>query len=60
MGYKNGLIFAAEAENGSLKWQYKFENYLINTVFPLDDQRVIFSNIDGKVGLLHASVPFND
>jgi len=51
-GTKNGLIIAADSKTGKLKWKYKFQNYLINTVCPIDDYSVIFSNIDGNVGLL--------
>lgn len=51
-GTKSGLITAANAEDGSIIWQYKFENFLINTVAPLNAGQVIFSNIDGKTGLL--------
>jgi len=51
-GTKNGLIIAANSETGKIKWKYKFQNYLINTVFFIDNQSVIFSNIDGDVGML--------
>jgi outer membrane protein assembly factor BamB/predicted phosphodiesterase len=54
-GTKNGLIIAADSKTGKLKWKYKFQNYLINTVFPISDHEVIFSNIDGNVGLLSFS-----
>jgi outer membrane protein assembly factor BamB/predicted phosphohydrolase len=53
-GTKNGLITAADAQSGQLKWQYKFENFLINTVMPISADQVLFSNIDGNVGLLTA------
>jgi outer membrane protein assembly factor BamB/predicted phosphodiesterase len=51
-GTKNGMIFAAVAADGSLKWKYKYQNYLIETVVPQDSERVLFSNIDGDVVLL--------
>ena len=54
-GTKNGLIIAADSKTGKLKWKYKFQNYLINTVLPVSDHEVIFSNIDGNVGLLSFS-----
>ena len=47
-GTKNGLLTAADAKTGSILWQHKFENFLINTVLPLNDHELIFSNIDGK------------
>jgi outer membrane protein assembly factor BamB/predicted phosphodiesterase len=51
-GTKNGLIIAADSETGGMKWKYKFQNYLINTVYPLNNHSVFFSNMDGYVGLL--------
>ncbi|UCF63719.1 MAG: PQQ-binding-like beta-propeller repeat protein [bacterium] len=51
-GTKNGLITAANAKDGKLIWQYRFENYLINTVEPISSGQVVFSNIDGKTGLI--------
>jgi len=51
-GTKNGLIIAADSRTGKTKWKYKFQNYLINTVCPLNKNQVLFSNIDGYVGLL--------
>ena len=51
-GTKNGLIIAANSETGKLKWKYKYQNYLINTVFPNNEHSVLFSNMDGHVGML--------
>jgi len=51
-GTKNGLIIAADSKSGKTKWKYKFQNYLINTVCPINKDQVLFSNIDGYVGIL--------
>jgi len=51
-GTKNGLIIAADSRSGKTKWKYKFQNYLINTVCPINENQVLFSNIDGYVGIL--------
>ena len=51
-GTKNGLIIAVDATSGELKWKHRIGNYLINTVTPVDDHNVLFSNADGIVGLL--------
>ncbi len=51
-GTKNGLIIAANAFDGKVNWKHKYKNYLINTVFPIDDHSVVFSNIDGDIVLL--------
>ncbi len=55
-GTKNGLIYGTDAGTGELKWKYKYQNYLIQTVDPIDDHRVLFSNIDGDVVLLSAGI----
>jgi outer membrane protein assembly factor BamB len=47
-----GLICAVKAKNGTLIWKHKIENNLIHTLAPLDKNRVIFANLNGKVGLL--------
>ena len=59
-GTKNGLIIAADAVSGELKWKYKFENYLINTVTPVSAGQVLFSNIDGNIGLLRDESGHNE
>ena len=51
-GTKNGLIVAADALSGQLRWKYKYKNYLINTVKPLSATEIVFSNIDGDVVFL--------
>lgn len=51
-GTKNGLIAAADAKNGKLLWKHKLGNALINTVTPVDDSRVLVSNMDGIVALV--------
>ena len=53
-GTKNGMIIAADASTGEFILKHKYHNYLINTVQPLDNRRVLFSNIDGDVVLLSA------
>ncbi|MEE4311382.1 MAG: PQQ-binding-like beta-propeller repeat protein [candidate division KSB1 bacterium] len=51
-GTKNGLIYAADAKTGRSRWKYKFGNTVINTICPVDGRCVLFSNMDGFVGLL--------
>jgi len=51
-GTKNGLIIAADSETGKLEWKYKFQNYLINTLYPINNHSILFSNIDGYIGML--------
>lgn len=49
---KNGLIFALDAKTGRVLWQHKIGNSLINTVIPINRRQVIFTETDGKIGLL--------
>lgn len=49
---KNGLIFALKADTGEVLWKYKTGNTPINTVVPLDKNRVLFSSIGGELGML--------
>ena len=51
-GTKNGLIIAFDEISGTLHWKHKFGNTLINTVTPLDGNRLLISNMDGQVALL--------
>ena len=59
-GTKNGVICAADAKTGKLRWKYRFKNTVINTVHPVDGERVLFSNLDGFVGLLTGSSSAGD
>jgi len=48
-GTKNGWVFACNAVTGDLKWKFRYQNYLINTVTPVSANQVLFSNIDGDI-----------
>ena len=50
---KNGLIFAIEGKSGRLLWKHKIGNSIVNTVYPLSNNRCLFTSGDGKIGLLH-------
>lgn len=44
-----GVISAVDSKSGTLKWQYKISNALLNPVTLLGDNRVVVSSMDGKV-----------
>lgn len=47
-----GLIFALDAMTGRVLWQHRIGNSLINTVVPINRNQVLFTETDGKIGLL--------
>jgi outer membrane protein assembly factor BamB/Icc-related predicted phosphoesterase len=47
-----GLIFALDAKTGRVLWQHRIGNSLINTVVPINRNQVLFTETDGKIGLL--------
>jgi outer membrane protein assembly factor BamB len=51
-GTKNGLLFALDEDDGSILWQHKFGNGILNTVTPLSGRRLLVSNFDGQVALI--------
>lgn len=48
-GTKNGLLNGIYSKNGSLIWQYKFGNSIINTIVPLNKNEFIISTVEGKI-----------
>ncbi len=49
---KNGLIFALNAEDGTILWKHKIGNSLINTVVPLSKEECLFTSSEGVVGVI--------
>lgn len=49
---KNGFLFAVDAKNGEVKFQYRVGVSLVNTVTPIDAHRVVLSDMDGRVMLV--------
>lgn len=52
---KNGVIFALDAFTGRLLWKHKMGNSLINTVVPLSASKCLFTDTEGKVGVIEAT-----
>lgn len=48
----DGVVCALDGQTGSIIWQHKIGNSLINTVVPLGSRRVLISSTDGTVILL--------
>lgn len=51
-GTKNGMVVAIDKQNFEIKWKFKTGVSLINTVAPIDKEKVIVTNMDGEVILL--------
>jgi outer membrane protein assembly factor BamB len=48
-GTKNGLVYALDAESGTIDWAHKISNTIVNTVAPVDRQSVVVTDFDGNV-----------
>lgn len=48
----DGIVFALEGTTGRLLWKHKVGNGLVNTVVPLGRHAVLFTDTDGRVGVL--------
>lgn len=51
-GTKNGLVFALDAVTGGVVWSHKISNTIVNTVAPVDRNRVVVTDFDGNIVLL--------
>ncbi|MCO4294272.1 PQQ-binding-like beta-propeller repeat protein [Solitalea sp. MAHUQ-68] len=45
----SGLVSTIDRNSGEVIWQYKVSNSLVNTVLPIDNNKVIVSTMDGKI-----------
>ncbi len=48
----SGLAVALNQKDGSILWQYKTSNCLINTIKPINKYQVLVSTMDGKITCL--------
>lgn len=51
-GTRNGRVYAIDPFNQAIRWIYKIDNSMVNTLKPIGNQRVIASTMDGKITLL--------
>lgn len=48
-----GNIFALNAADGTVAWQYRFSIALINYIRPISNRRLLVTSMDGKVAILN-------
>jgi len=53
-GTKNGLVIAVDAQTGAVKWQHRVGIALVNTIAPVDANRVVVSDMDGRVMMIES------
>jgi outer membrane protein assembly factor BamB/predicted phosphodiesterase len=51
-GTKNGLVFALDAHSGAIRWENRIGVTIASTPVPLENRRVIVSDLDGTITLL--------
>lgn len=51
-GTKNGFIFGLDAKTGAVLWNHRMGITIANTPVPLDDHRLIVTDLDGTMTLL--------
>ena len=47
-----GTIVALKSDNGEMLWKYKLSFALINSIVPMEENRLLVTTMDGKVSLL--------
>ena len=53
-GTKNGFVFAVDANSGAVQWQYRVGVTVVNTVAPIAANRVVVTDMDGKIMMITA------
>jgi outer membrane protein assembly factor BamB/calcineurin-like phosphoesterase family protein len=53
-GTRNGIVYAIDPATQTLRWKYKIDNSMVNTVALPADGQVLAATMDGKVSLLQA------
>jgi outer membrane protein assembly factor BamB/predicted phosphohydrolase len=51
-GTKNGVVFALDAHSGAILWKHRIGVTIASTPVPIENHRVIISDLDGKISLL--------
>jgi outer membrane protein assembly factor BamB len=51
-GTKNGLIFALNAQSGTILWEHRIGVTIASTPVPLGKRCVVVSDLDGRISLL--------
>ena len=53
-GTKNGMVYALDGRTGALRWKYRIGVTVVNTPVPISAQRVMFTDLDGRIVLLQS------
>jgi outer membrane protein assembly factor BamB len=51
-GTKNGVVYCMDPANQKMKWAYKIDNSMVNTLNVISSKQIIASTMDGQVVLL--------
>jgi outer membrane protein assembly factor BamB/predicted phosphodiesterase len=51
-GTKNGVVYCLDLQSEKVKWSYKIDNSMVNTISLLSNDRLLASTMDGKIVLL--------
>lgn len=55
-GTKNGRVYAIDPVKREMKWVYKIDHSMVNTVNMLSSKRILAATMDGKLSLLEVTV----
>jgi len=53
-GTKNGLVIAVDVKTHTVKWQHRTSVTLVNTVAPINSNRVVVTTMDGKAMVIES------
>lgn len=51
-GTRSGVVYSVDPATQTVNWAHKIDNSMVNTVRPIDKNKVIVSTMDGKLVLL--------
>ena len=52
-GTKNGVVYCLDVNTKMVKWSYKIDNSMVNTISLLGSNRLLAATMDGKIVLLN-------
>ena len=54
-GTKNGVVYSIDPVKQKIKWAYKIDNSMVNTVKVIDKSKLVVSTMDGKIVFLNSN-----
>ncbi|MGH2644496.1 MAG: hypothetical protein ACRDE2_11145 [Chitinophagaceae bacterium] len=51
--FRNGMIIAANSENGKILWEHRLGTVMANGATPINKKQAMVSDVDGNVELLN-------